>query len=127
MTDGIIDLETTGVDVWKDSIICIRLAYMANYKIVGQPQMIYIRQSKPLPDGISKLTGITDEMLAQGISLEEAVEQLEGLSCSDTPFVFTSEEFTAGFLKAAFLRCGKSFTRPYVAIDKLYAAELCEV
>ena len=64
---------------------------MANYKIVGQPQMIYIRQSKPLPDGISKLTGITDEMLAQGISLEEAVEQLEGLSCSDTPFVFTSE------------------------------------
>ena len=117
----LIDIETTGVEVWEDSIICIRLAYMANYKIVGQPQTIYIRQSKPLPDGISRITGITDEMLAQGISLEEAVEQLEGLSCSNTPFVLTSEEFTAGFLKAAFLRCGKSFVRPYVAIDKLAA------
>ena len=49
------------------------------------------------------------------------MEQLEGLSCSDTPFVFTSEEFTAGFLKAVFLRCGKSFIRPYIAIDKLAA------
>ena len=114
----LIDIETTGVDVWKDRILCIRLAYMANYEL-RQPQTIYIRQSEPLPEGISNRTGITEEMLAQGISLEEAVEQIEELSCSDTPLVFTSEEFTAGFLNAAFLRCGKSFDRPYLAIDKL--------
>ena len=29
------------------------------------------------------------------------------------------EIYTAEFLNAAFLRCGKAFTRPYVAIDKL--------
>ena len=115
----LIDIETTGVDVWKDRIICIRLAYMANYELVRQLQTIYIHQSEPISDGISKRTGITDEMLAHGISLEEAVEQLEELPCSDTPLVFTSEEFTAGFLNAAFLRCGKSFNRPYLAIDKL--------
>ena len=114
----LIDIETTGVDVWKDRILCIRLAYMANYEL-RQPQTIYIRQSEPLPEGISNRTGITEEMMAHGISLEEAVEQIEELSCSDTPLVFTSEEFTAGFLNAAFLRCGKSFDRPYLAIDKL--------
>lgn len=115
----LLDMETTGVDVWKDNILCIRVARMANYEITNELPPMYIRQSKPLPDEISKLTGITDDMLTQGVSLEEAVERLEELPCSNTPFVFTSEEFTSGFLNAAFLRCGKSFDRPYLAIDKL--------
>lgn len=115
----LIDLETTGTDIWKDHIISIRLARMANYEIGWENPPIYIQQSEPLPESISNLTGITDEMLAHGIPLEEAVEELDSLPCDTTPFVFTGEEYTAGFLNAAFLRCGKSFTRPYVAIDKL--------
>lgn len=115
----LIDLETTGVDVWKGRIIAIRIARMANYETGWEYPIIYIRQSEPLPEGISKLTGITNEMVAQGISLKEAVEQLDSLSCDTTPFVFAGEDYTAGFLSAAYLRCGKTFTRPYVAIDKL--------
>ena len=120
LNDGwwLIDIETTGLDVWKDRIIAIRYTKMADYAVRGETTL-YIRQPKPLPEGVSELTGITDDMLARGISLEEAVSELEALPCGDTPFVFTDEDFTAGFLNAAFLRCGKTFDRPYVAIDKL--------
>lgn len=120
LNDGwwLIDIETTGLDVWKDRIIAIRYTQMADYAVRGETTL-YIRQPKPLPEGISELTGITDDMLARGISLEEAVSELEALPCGDTPFVFTGEDFTAGFLNAAFLRRGKAFDHPYLAIDKL--------
>lgn len=114
----LVDIETTGTDVWKDRIIAIRYAQMANYEVRGETTL-YIRQPEPLPEHIIELTGITDSMLVRGISLEEAVGELDALPCKDTPFVFMSEDFTAGFLNAAFLRCGKTFDRPYLAIDKL--------
>lgn len=120
LNDGwwLIDIETTGLDIWKDRIIAIRYTQMADYKVRSETTF-YIRQPEPLPEHISELTGITDNMLARGIFLEEAVSELEALPCEDTPFVFTNEDFTAGFLNAAFLRCGKTFDRPYLAIDKL--------
>ena len=118
LNDGwwLIDIETTGLDVWKDHIIAIRYTQMADYAVRGETTL-YICQ--PKPEGISELTGITDDMLARGISLEEAVSELEALPCGDTPFVFTGEDFTAGFLNAAFLRRSKAFDHPYLAIDKL--------
>lgn len=114
----LIDLETTGLDMWKDRIIAIRYTRMANFEAHGETTL-YIRQPEPLPEHITELTGITDNMLARGISLEEAIGELNALPCKDTPFVFTGEDFTAGFLNAAFLRSGKTFDRPYLAIDKL--------
>ena len=51
--------------------------------------------------------------------MEEALEELDSLPCKDTPFLFTNEDFATGFLNAEYLRCGKTFDRPYVAIDKL--------
>lgn len=113
------DIETTGLDRWKDRIIAIRIARMANYEINWERPTIYIRQDKPLPAQISEITGITDDMLAGGVSMEEALEELDSLPCKDTPFLFTNEDFAAGFLNAEYLRCGKTFDRPYVAIDKL--------
>ena len=115
----LIDMETTGLDRWKDRIIAIRIARMANYEINWERPTIYIRQDKPLPTQIAEITGITDAMLAGGVSLEEALEELDSLPCKDTPFLFTNEDFATGFLNAEYLRCGKAFDRPYVAMDKL--------
>lgn len=114
----LIDIETTGLDVWKDRIIAIRFSKMANFEVHGE-STIYIRQPEPLPENITKLTGITDDMLEHGVSLEEAIEELDALPCKSIPFVFTDEDYTTGFLNAAFLRCGKALDRPYLAIDKL--------
>ena len=114
----LIDIETTGLDVWKDRIITIRFSKMANFEVHGE-STIYIRQPEPLPENITNLTGITDDMLEHGVSLEEAIEELDALPCKSIPFVFTDEDYTTGFLNAAFLRCGKALDRPYLAIDKL--------
>ena len=115
----LLDIETTGLDRWKDRIIAIRVARMANYEINWERPTIYIRQAEPLPAQISEITGITDNMLAGGVSMEEALEELDSLPCKDTPFLFANEDFATGFLNAEYLRCGKTFDRPYVAIDKL--------
>ena len=115
----LLDIETTGLDRWKDRIIAIRIARMANYEINWERQTIYIRQPEPLPEGVAEITGITNAKLAGGVSLEEALEELDGLPCKDTPFLFTNEDFATGFLNTEYLRCGKTFDRPYVAIDKL--------
>ena len=115
----LIDIETTGLDRWKDRIIAIRIARMANYEINWERPTIYIRQAEPLPAPVAEITGITDKMLAGGVSMEEALEELDSLPCKDTPFLFTNEDFATGFLNAEYLRCGKTFDRPYVAIDKL--------
>ena len=77
----LIDIETTGLDRWKDRIIAIRIARMANYEINWERPTIYIRQDKPLPAQISEITGITDDMLAGGVSMEEALEELDSLPC----------------------------------------------
>ena len=104
---------------WKDRIIAIRIARMANYETNWERPTIYIRQDKPLPAPVAEITGITDKMLAGGVSMEEVLEELDSLPCKDTPFLFTNEDFATGFLNAEYLRCGKTFDRPYVAIDKL--------
>lgn len=109
----LIEIETTGRDIWNDNITCIHVALIANYEITGGDPPIYIRQ----PAASSSQTGVTTE--GTELSLEEAVDYLESLRCSDTPFVFENEAYTAGFLHAAYLRCGKAFTRPYLAIDTL--------
>ena len=115
----LIDIETTGLDRWKDRIIAIRVARMANYEINWERPTIYIRQSEPLPAPVAEITGITDEMLAGGVSMEEALEELDSLPCKDTPFLFANEDFATGFLNAEYIRCGETFDRPYIAIDKL--------
>ena len=112
-------IYTTGLDPWKDRIIAIRIARMANFEINWERPTIYIRQPDPLLEPIADITGITDEMLSHGVSLEDALAELDELPCKDTPFLFTDEEFMTGFLNAAYLRCGKTFDRPYIAIDKL--------
>lgn len=109
----LIDIETTGLDRWKDRIIAIRIARMANYEINWERPTIYIRQAEPLPAPVAEITGITDKMLAGGVSMEEALEELDSLPCKDTPFLFTNEDFATGFLNAEYLRCGKTFGRPY--------------
>lgn len=120
LNDGwyLIDIETTGTDCWNDNIIAIYISYMANFETKWE-DIIYIKHPEPLSDEVANLTGITDEMLSHGITLDEAIDKLDALSCKNTPFVFTNEDFMTGFLNAAYLRCRKHFTRPYIAIDKL--------
>ena len=119
----LLGFESTGLDIWKDRITAIRVSKMTDFEVDGETT-IYIRQPDSLPEHTLKLPGITDDRMENAVSLEKAIEELDSLLCESIPLIFTEEtfteeNFTTEFLHAAFLCCGKTFDRPYIAIDKL--------
>ena len=115
----LIDLTSTGLDPTEDELIKISVAYMANYTIREQ-ETLYIKPSHRLSKETEAITGITNEMLKNGISKQEALEYLEALP-HPAPFIIESEKFEYPFLKALYNFAGKKFDHPYVAIDGLSA------
>lgn len=114
----LIDMETSGSDPLEDDILSISIARMANYDITGH-QQFFIRQNHPISEEIEQITGISNEMLAQGITKEEMVKYLR-----EIPFpalILESEKYYLPFLKALFHLCDDKFDLPFVAIDGLAA------
>lgn len=115
----LVDFETTGLDPFEDEIISFSIAYMANYEIKST-ESYYINSTKPITKNIEELTGITNDMLSEGISGKELVEKIESLP-SHTPLILYSESYFVPFLKALFLRNGKVFDKSYVTLEELSA------
>ena len=115
----LLDLTSTGLDPTEDELIKISVVYMANYAVC-ETKTIYIKPSHPLTEEDEAITGITNEMLVNGISQEEAVAWLESLP-HPAPFIIETEKYDYPFLKALYHFCGKKFDQPYVAIDGLAA------
>ena len=72
---AVVDIETTGYDPDRDRIIELAAAIMRGPEIVGTFSML-VDPLVPIPSEITKLTGITDEMLAGQSSVESAVFRL---------------------------------------------------
>lgn len=68
----VVDLEMTGLNPKKDHILEIGAVKVKEKKIQGTFSRL-IRQEAPLEERIVQLTGITDEMTAEGSELDEAV------------------------------------------------------
>ena len=113
----LIDLETTGTDPTKDEIISISIAYMAAYEIKGC-QTIYIKQKEPISDDVTEITGITNEMLQNGITRKEAVDFLNNLHY-EAPIIVKSYKYYIPFLQELYHLCGEKLNIPYVGIGGL--------
>ena len=62
----VIDLEMTGLDVKKDRVIEIGAVKVRKGQVVDTfGTLVYSKV--PVPDHVTKLTGITNEMLAEGM------------------------------------------------------------
>lgn len=71
----ILDLETTGLDVKKDSILEIGALKIKEGDIVDSFSCL-IRQTKKIPEHIVKLTGISEDIVKmEGIALKEALDR----------------------------------------------------
>ena len=68
----IVDLETTGLNPQNSEIIEIGAIKVKNNKVVDKMD-VFVRPSKPLSYFTTKLTGITNEMVDEGLSLKEAL------------------------------------------------------
>ena len=115
----LIDLTCTGPDPTSDNVVAVDIAYMANYQI-RETERIYIKPRFPLSQEEEETIGITNEMIKDGISREEAVERLDNLP-HPAPFIIKNDEYDYAFLKALYHFSDRKFNHPYIAIDGLSA------
>ena len=116
----VLDLETTGLSCAVHEIIEIAAICIVHDAVEAELSMLVQCQTS-LPENISKLTGITDEVLQQqGVPLYQALSQLISF-VENRRIVCHNAAFDFGFLHAACQRVGLSmFHNP--CIDTLTLA-----
>lgn len=92
-----IDIETTGLESNTDSIIEIG-AVRFNGKRVEDEWTSLINPNRHIPEFISGLTGINDEMVRQAPRIKDITHELEAF-VGDAPVVGHNVRFDLGFLR----------------------------
>lgn len=109
-----IDVETTGISPEKERIIEIG----AFRPETGEVFRTLIQPGRPLPEKITELTGITDDMLVGAPEEAEAIRALLDFMAEDTILLGHNISFDHSFLVQAIRRCG--FEEPqFYGIDTL--------
>jgi DNA polymerase-3 subunit alpha (Gram-positive type) len=106
------DLETTGLSRLEDRITEIGAVRIKDGHIVEEFDT-FVNPERSIPSNITQLTGITDEMVKDAPSEDEALAQFYKF-CGNAPLVAHNANFDAGFMKAAAERCGMSFNFTYI-------------
>ncbi|RKP57019.1 ATP-dependent helicase DinG [Cohnella endophytica] len=105
MKFAVLDFETTGMSSDKDEIIQTGLALIDEAGTVCSAYASFVRPGNPIPAEITRLTGITDEEVANAPEMEDMLNAIVPL-LQDAVLVAHNVEFDAGFLQAALDRSG---------------------
>jgi ATP-dependent DNA helicase DinG len=92
-----LDLETTGLDSRSDAIIEIGAVRFEGSRVVDEFTTL-INPGKHIPEFISSLTGISDEMVRQAPHIRDVLGELE-VFVGDTPILGHNIRFDLSFLK----------------------------
>jgi DNA polymerase-3 subunit epsilon len=104
-----LDIETTGGSPLFSRITEIGALRVENNKVVARFNKL-INPGQPVPYFITKITGITDEMLWEAPTFRMIADELE-LLLDDAIFVAHNVNFDYGFIKSAFAEFGAKFNR----------------
>lgn len=104
----IFDLETTGLDLSKDSII--QISYIkAGLDGSEASRNIFINPGRPIPALIQELTSITDEMVKTAPKFKDIAKELEREFAGCDFAGYNSNKFDIPMLAEEFLRSGIDF------------------
>jgi len=115
----IFDLETTGLSAATERIIEIGAVKVENREILESFDL-FVDPEKAITPEITRLTSITNEMVAGAPKEAEALEQFFRFCDGCDILVAHNADFDMGFLRAAIRRCGRE--EDPVQIDTLVMA-----
>ena len=94
----VLDTETTGLSVRDNKLIEISAARLRGREVVERFQT-FVHPGMPIPDEITKLTGITNADVADAPAAEEAVAALEGF-VQGAPVIAHNAVFDRSFIES---------------------------
>ena len=131
----VVDVETTGGQGDQHRVTEIGAVKVRNGEITERFQTL-LNPQRVIPSGITRLTGISAEMVADAPLFADIADELEAFM-KDSIFVAHNVEFDYGFIAREFKRIGRPFRYPKLctcsSMRKLYPghssyslATLCE-
>ncbi len=118
----VFDIETTGLSHTTERITEIGAVRLRNLK-VAEEFNTFVNPEKHIPENITELTGITDEMVADAPSEAEAVKSFLEF-CGDAPLIAHNADFDTSFIRAACERNKINYHNPYIDSLKLCKAAI---
>ncbi len=113
----IVDVETTGGSPFFNRVIEIGLLRVEKGEVVEEYQTL-LNPGMPIPEFISKMTGITEEAVAVAPTFEDLADEILS-KFDDAIFVAHNSQFDYGFLREEFRRLGYGFILPQLCTVRL--------
>jgi len=114
---ALVDIETTGLHVTHDAITEIAVYIITELGIVTTWHRL-IKPTRSIPQAISTLTGITNEMVHDAPTFAAIAAELYDV-LEDCVFVAHNARFDYGFIKNAFKNNGITYQAPVLCTIKL--------
>ena len=106
----VVDVETTGRRPGLHRITEIGAVKVRGDEVLGEFQTL-VNPGRPIPGNISRLTGITDAMVAPAPTFADVADRFEDF-VGDAVFVAHNVNFDYGFVSAEFEMIDRTFRRP---------------
>lgn len=103
----VVDVETTGGRGDRHRITEVAAVKVQGRMVVGRYQSL-INPQRPIPPGITRLTGISDAMVADAPVFAEIADELQRFM-GDAIFVAHNVNFDYGFISREYARLGRKF------------------
>jgi len=107
---AVIDIETTGGGAQHHRITEVGIIKMIGGEVVAQWQSL-INPQRRIPQNITSLTGIDNDMVAQAPLFAEVADDIDAFT-QGCVFVAHNVNFDYGFIKEEFNRLDRHFRRP---------------